>query len=90
MNGFIYLVSSNSITGSTNALKFQTEYYLRIQNMNLQNPHLIGFGIHDKKTFETVCKFGYGAIIGSAFIKHITEYGVSKPAIQSFLVNIRE
>jgi tryptophan synthase alpha chain len=89
-NGFIYLVSSNSITGSTNALKFQTEYYQRIQNMKLQNPHLIGFGVHDKKTFETVCEFGSGAIIGSAFIKQITEFGISKPAIESFLVNILE
>jgi tryptophan synthase alpha chain len=89
-NGFIYLVSSNSITGSTNALKFQTEYYQRIKNMKLQNPHLIGFGVHDKKTFETVCEFGSGAIIGSAFIKQITEFGISKPAIESFLVNILE
>jgi tryptophan synthase alpha chain len=58
--------------------------------MKLQNPHLIGFGVHDKKTFETVCEFGSGAIIGSAFIKLITEFGISKPAIESFLVNILE
>jgi tryptophan synthase alpha chain len=32
-SGFIYLVSSNSITGSTNASAFQTDYYQRIQNI---------------------------------------------------------
>ncbi len=87
-SGFIYLVSSNSITGSTDAITFQTEYYKRIQNMNLQNPHLIGFGVHDQKTFDTVSKFGSGAIIGSAFIKHLTEKGTSKEAIQLFLKEI--
>lgn len=88
-SGFIYLVSSNSITGSTNAITFQTEYYQRIQNMKLKNPHLIGFGVHDKKSFETVCKFGSGAIIGSAFIKHLKANGTSKEIISQFVKNIR-
>jgi tryptophan synthase alpha chain len=89
-SGFVYLVSSNSITGSTNAITFQTDYYQRIQNMKLQNPHLIGFGVHDRKTFETVCKFGSGAIIGSAFIKHLKEKGTSKESIQGFVDGIRK
>lgn len=84
-SGFIYLVSSNSITGGTNAITFQTDYYQRIQNMKLQNPHLIGFGVHNKKTYEMVCKFGSGAIIGSAFIKHLTENGTSIESIKSFV-----
>lgn len=89
-SGFIYLVSSNSITGSTNAISFQTDYYKRIQDMNLQNPHLIGFGVHDKKSFETVCEFGSGAIIGSAFIKHLTAHGASKESVVSFVSSIRK
>ena len=89
-SGFIYLVSSNSITGSTNAITFQTDYYQRIQNMKLQNPHLIGFGVHDKKTFETVCEFGSGAIIGSAFIKHLKEKGTSRESIEGFVNSIRK
>ncbi|WP_395066768.1 tryptophan synthase subunit alpha [Flavobacterium sp.] len=88
-SGFIYLVSSNSITGSTNAITFQTDYYKRIQNMKLQNPHLIGFGVHDKKTFETVCEFGSGAIIGSAFIKHLDKNGTGAASIAAFVAGIR-
>lgn len=84
-SGFIYLVSSNSITGNTNASTFQTDYYQRIQNMNLRNPHLIGFGVHDQKTFETVCQFGSGAIIGSAFINHLKENGTTKESINQFV-----
>jgi tryptophan synthase alpha chain len=89
-SAFIYLVSSNSITGSTNASTFQTDYYQRIQNMNLQNPHLIGFGVHDKNTFDTVCEFGSGAIIGSAFIKHLNENGTSAASIEGFVKSIKE
>lgn len=88
-SGFIYLVSSNSITGSTNAITFQTDYYKRIQNMNLQNPHLIGFGVHDKKTFDTVCEFGSGAIIGSAFIKHLDKNGTGAASIAAFVNEIK-
>lgn len=88
-NGFIYLVSSNSITGSDSKFNFQTDYYQRIQKMRLKNPHLIGFGVHDKKTFETVCQFGSGAIIGSAFIKHLNEFGTNKVTIDEFIKNIR-
>ena len=89
-NGFIYLVSSNSITGSTDSNSFQTTYFERIQKMKLKNPYLIGFGIYNKTTFDEVARFGSGAIIGSAFIKHLTEFGVSKAVIESFLANIRE
>lgn len=88
-SGFIYLVSSNSITGNTNNTDFQTGYYQRIQNMNLQNPHLIGFGVHDKQSFETVCKFGSGAIIGSAFIKHLKHNGTSKESIVEFVKKMK-
>lgn len=87
-SGFIYLVSSNSITGSTNASAFQTDYYQRIQNMNLHNPHLIGFGVHNQKTFETVCQFGSGAIIGSAFISHLKQNGTTKESINQFVNGI--
>jgi len=88
-SGFIYLVSSNSITGSTNAMTFQTEYYQRIQEMKLNNPHLIGFGVHDKNSFETVCEFSSGAIIGSAFIKHLAANGTTKNVIENFVKAIK-
>jgi tryptophan synthase alpha chain len=57
--------------------------------MQLQNPCLIGFGVHNKETFETVSKYSRGAIIGSAFIKNLTEFGTSKSVIADFLKGIR-
>jgi len=37
--------------------------------MQLKNPVLVGFGIKDRSTFESACKYANGAIIGTAFIK---------------------
>ena len=77
--GFIYMVSSYSVTGAKDSFdKYQIEYFKRIKKMNLSNPLLIGFGISNKKTFQAACHNSNGAIIGSAYIKYIEYHGVSK------------
>ncbi|CAH8293193.1 tryptophan synthase alpha chain [Mariniflexile fucanivorans] len=76
-NGFIYMVSSASVTGSQSGFgDEQTSYFKRIADMNLKNPQIIGFGISDNKTFTQATQYAKGAIIGSAFIKHITNNGI--------------
>jgi tryptophan synthase alpha chain len=68
--GFVYVVSSYAITGSTSGISTeQIAYFERIKAMKLKNPRLIGFGISDKTTFDIACTHANGAIIGSAFIK---------------------
>ena len=87
-NGFIYMVSSASVTGGS-ADEFddtQKEYFERIANLNLKNPQVIGFGINNKSTFNQATKYAKGAIIGSAFIKNLTENGIS--SIDKFIKNI--
>ena len=77
-NGFIYMVSSASVTGSQSGFgSVQEAYFKRIADMNLKNPQIIGFGISNKETFNQATQFAKGAIIGSAFIKNLTENGVS-------------
>ena len=76
-NGFIYMVSSASVTGNNSSFGDEhTDYFKRISDMNLKNPQIIGFGISDHKTFKQATKYAKGAIIGSAFIKHLTHEGV--------------
>jgi len=70
-SGFLYAVSSSSITGSDKDFSTVEEYLKRLKEMNLQNPVLVGFGIKDKTTFQAACKYANGAIIGSAYIKAI-------------------
>ncbi len=69
--GFLYAVSSSSITGSDKDFTQVENYLQRVQNMNLQNPVLVGFGIKDKQTFQSACRYANGAIIGTAYIKAI-------------------
>ena len=78
-NGFIYMVSSASVTGSQSGFgDIQTDYFKRIANMKLENPQIVGFGISDNETFAQATKHAKGAIIGSAFVKHLTNTGVDK------------
>lgn len=86
-NGFIYMVSSASVTGSQSDFGTeQTDYFKRIADMNLKNPQIIGFGISDNKTFSQATEYAKGAIIGSAFIKYLNNYGTR--SIHSFLQSI--
>lgn len=88
-NGFIYMVSSASVTGSQTGFgNLQAEYFERIKNMNLKNPQIVGFGISDSKTFNTATTYAKGAIIGSAFIKMLSNKGIS--GISSFIKSIKE
>ncbi|MDF4223433.1 tryptophan synthase subunit alpha [Maribacter sp. M208] len=78
-DGFIYMVSSASVTGSKSGFgQEQENYFERIAKMNLKNPQIVGFGIKDEETFKQATKTAKGAIIGSAFIKHLTAYGTDK------------
>jgi tryptophan synthase alpha chain len=72
--GFIYVVSSNAITGKTGEMDPKQLAYLKhIKSLKFSKPTIVGFGIHDKKTFESACQFANGAIIGSEFIRNLTD-----------------
>jgi len=87
-NGFIYMVSSASVTGATSGFgNTQEAYFDRIGAMNLNAPQIVGFGIKDAETFKQATRTTKGAIIGSAFIKHLTNSGVD--TIKDFIKNIR-
>jgi len=87
-DGFIYMVSSASVTGSLTGFgNTQENYFKRIAGMNLNNPQIIGFGINNAETFKQATQFAKGAIIGSAFINHLTQNGTGK--IEEFVNGIR-
>jgi len=87
-DSFIYLVSTASVTGSKSGFGAEQEaYFKRIKDMNLKNPLVVGFGIHDAHTFEQATKNTAGAIIGSAFIKTLTSEGLA--GIFPFIKSLR-
>ena len=68
-SGFLYAVSSSSVTGGNTDFSVVEHYLKRLQSYQLKNRVLVGFGIKDATTFNAACKYANGAIIGSAFIK---------------------
>ena len=87
-DSFIYMVSSSSTTGAKTGFSEENqEYFKRIADMKLKNPTLVGFGISDKNSFDQATAHSQGAIIGSAFIKHIETQGIDQ--ISSFVQNLK-
>ncbi len=89
-DGFIYMVSSHSITGAKADISAeQIAYFERVKAMNLKNPRLIGFGISDAQTFSTASQYSNGAIIGSAFIKKVKNSQNLSQDIQVYLRSVK-
>jgi tryptophan synthase alpha chain len=87
-NGFIYMVSSSSVTGAKSTIgDIQMDYFNRIAEMNLKTPTIVGFGISNNETYKASTIHSKGAIIGSAFIKFLEKKGVQK--IDDFIKTIR-
>jgi tryptophan synthase alpha chain len=89
--GFIYMVSSASVTGAKKGFgENHLVYFNRIKKMNLSVPVVAGFGISDKFTFDQVSEFAAGGIIGSAFVTFLEEEGASVESIGIFINRIIE
>ncbi|MEP6682899.1 MAG: tryptophan synthase subunit alpha [Parafilimonas sp.] len=86
--GFLYAVSSSSTTGNKKDFNEVEKYVQRLQKMQLKNPVLVGFGINDKQSFESVCKYANGAIIGSAYVKAIEDANDVQQSTKEFLQTI--
>jgi len=88
-SGFLYAVSSSSTTGRNLNKEDKTAYFERIADIKLKNPLMIGFGINDRATFDTACNYASGAIIGSAYIKALTENNDINNSTANFIQTIR-
>ncbi len=86
--GFLYAVSSSSITGSDKDFSPVEKYLQRLNSLKLKNPVLVGFGIKDKQTFSTACAHANGAIIGTAYIKALKQATDIDQATDSFIHSI--
>lgn len=81
-DGFIYMVSSASITGAQqNFDEAKQQYFQRINAMNLHNPRMIGFGISNRQTLESAQNNAAGAIIGSKFVTLLRATGNADEAL---------
>ena len=87
--GFIYMVSSASVTGAKKTFgDTNLAYFRRVNAMNLRNPRLIGFGISNKTTFDAACEEASGAIIGSRFVTLLGSESTVDAAVRHLLNDI--
>jgi len=88
--GFIYMVSAAATTGARSGFgEEQIAYFDRINGMRLNHPRLIGFGISNKATMGDACKYAGGAIVGSFFIKCLSEEPTIKDAVSKLVAALR-
>ena len=74
-DGFWYMVSSAATTGAQKDFDNRKQAnFKKIQDMNLHNPRMVGFGISNKQTFDAACSHASGAIIGSRFVTLLNKY----------------
>jgi len=87
--GFIYAVSSASTTGNNTAYTAAASYLGKLRDMELKTPILTGFNIKNKQNFQDACAYVDGAIIGSEFVRQISQKGDLNNHIATYVKSIR-
>lgn len=88
-SSFLYMVSSAAVTGTKTGLnQFQIDYFKRINSLNLNSPRMVGFGISNNESFNQVCNYAHGSIVGSAFIKMLEKSNNLKNDIGTFIESL--
>lgn len=89
-SSFIYAVSASSTTGAKSGFSSEQEDYFKgLQKMKLQNPFLIGFGISNNETFKKASEYSSGAIVGSAFIRLLSQTKDVNREIKDFVNTLK-
>lgn len=90
-DGFIYMVSSASITGAQSSFgDAKLAYFNHINSMQLHNPRMIGFGISNKQTLDNAQNNAAGAIIGSKFVTLLNETGNAEAALDALFEALKK
>lgn len=71
--GFIYYISVTGTTGVREISYGTLAGHIKQLKKETNLPVCVGFGVHTKEQFVSICKFSDGAIIGSAIVKFIKE-----------------
>lgn len=78
--GFLYIVSSLGVTGTRSEIDTDLTSIVRVVRENTDIPCAIGFGISTPEQAKKMADISDGAIVGSAIIKLLEQYGKEAPA----------
>ena len=77
--GFIYIVSSMGVTGVRSEIKTDLASIVSLVRKNTDIPCAIGFGISTPEQAKKMADLSDGAIVGSAIVKLLAQYGKDAP-----------
>lgn len=77
--GFLYIVSSLGVTGTRSEIKTDLAAIVKVVRENTNIPCAIGFGISTPDQAKKMAALSDGAIVGSAIIKFLEQYGQDAP-----------
>lgn len=77
--GFLYIVSSLGVTGTRSEIKTDLAAIVKVVRENTKTPSAIGFGISTPEQAAKMAGIADGAIVGSAIIKLLEQYGTAAP-----------
>lgn len=86
--GFIYIVSSLGVTGVRSEINTDISHIVEIIRKNTDVPCAVGFGISEPRQAQKMAGISDGAIVGSAIIKIIEQYGKESPYYVSEYVRL--
>lgn len=78
--GFLYIVSSLGVTGARTEIKTDLASIVKVVRENTDVPCAIGFGISKPEQAKKMAAVADGAIVGSAIVKLLEQYGKDAPA----------
>ena len=78
--GFIYVVSSLGVTGVRSEIKTDIASMIKVIRENTDVPCAVGFGISTPEQAKQMADLSDGAIVGSAIVKLLEQYGTEAPA----------
>lgn len=89
--GFIYVVSSLGVTGTRSSIETDLSSIVDIIRKNTDIPCAIGFGISTPAQAHDMAALADGAIVGSAIIKLLEQYGKDAPKyIGAYVKSMKE
>lgn len=78
--GFLYIVSSLGVTGMRTEIKTDLAAIVEVVRRNTSVPCAVGFGISTPEQARRMAALSDGAIVGSAIVRMLAQYGKDAPA----------
>ena len=89
--GFLYLVSSLGVTGERSEISTDLAAIVKTVRENTKSPCAVGFGISTPEQARAMAALSDGAIVGSAIVRILEQYGTEAPAkVGEYVKNMKQ